>query len=83
MIRPENLGLRARPESALALDGSIKEVVYLGSYIRYVAELPSGDLLTVEEQNLPGAARAVVGEAVTIYVAPEHCLVLNETGSTG
>jgi spermidine/putrescine ABC transporter ATP-binding subunit len=77
MIRPEHLILGSGDGAANALRAAIKEVVYLGSSIRYVAELASGERLTVEEQNRPGAARGSVGEMVTLRVAPEHCLVLD------
>jgi ABC-type Fe3+/spermidine/putrescine transport system ATPase subunit len=77
MVRPEHLVIGGGDVEANELRGAIKEVVYLGSYIRYIAELTSGELVTVEEQNRPGSARAAVGEAVTFRVAPEHCLVLD------
>jgi spermidine/putrescine transport system ATP-binding protein len=77
MIRPEHLALGRTAGELNALPASIKEVVYLGSYIRYVAELASGDLVMVEEQNVPGAARGAVGESVVLRVAPEHCLFLH------
>jgi spermidine/putrescine transport system ATP-binding protein len=77
MIRPEHLALGLGDGEANELRAAIKEVVYLGSYIRYVAELASGDLVTVEEQNRPGSARGAVGETVTLRVASEHCLILD------
>ena len=78
MVRPEHVAVeRDGAGGSNELRATIREVVYLGSFIRYVAELPAGDLVTVEEQNLPGAARAVVGESVRLRVAPEHCLVLD------
>ena len=79
MVRPEHLALGGRNGTdgrANELRALVKEVVYLGSYIRFVVELAAGDVVTVEEMNLPGAARAGVGEAVTLRVAPEHCLLL-------
>jgi ABC-type Fe3+/spermidine/putrescine transport system ATPase subunit len=77
MVRPEHLMIGGGDGEANELRAAIKEVVYLGSYIRYVAELTSGELVTVEEQNRPGSARGAVGEAVALRVAPEHCLVLD------
>jgi spermidine/putrescine transport system ATP-binding protein len=77
MVRPEHVVLGGDEGAANALRAAIREVVYLGSSIRYVAELASGERLTVEEQNRPGAARGSVGEMVTLRVAPEHCLVLD------
>ena len=79
MIRPEHLTLKPSEADALTLTASIKEVVYLGSFIRYLAEVASGDVLTVEEPNLPGAARARVGDPVALHVSPRYCLLLNET----
>jgi spermidine/putrescine ABC transporter ATP-binding subunit len=76
MIRPEHLLLGPGDGAANELRASIKEVVYLGSSIRYVAELASGERVTVEEQNRPGAARASVGDSILLHVAPQHCLVL-------
>ena len=79
MVRPEHLVLGVGEGEMNALPAAIREVVYLGSSIRYVTELASGDRLTVEEQNRPGAARGSVGESVTLRVAPEHCLLLEAT----
>ncbi len=76
MVRPEHLAIRPPGDGANALHGTVKEVVYLGSFIRYIAELATGESVTVEEQNLPGAVRAGVGEPITLSAAPEHCLVL-------
>jgi spermidine/putrescine ABC transporter ATP-binding subunit len=79
MIRPEHLalgGASATAGGANQLRALVKQVIYLGSYIRFVAEFSNGDEVTIEELNLPGAARAAVGETVTLRVAPEHCLVL-------
>ena len=80
MVRPEHLVLGRGDGEANELRAAIKEVVYLGSYIRYVAELASGDLVTVEEQNRPGSARGAVGKSVSLRVAPAHCLVLDRAG---
>ena len=77
MVRPEHLVLGRADGEANELRATIREVVYLGSYIRYLAELASGDGVTVEEQNRPGGARGAVGESVTLRVAPEHCLLLD------
>ena len=78
MVRPEHVAVeRDGAGGKNELRATIREVVYLGTYIRYVAELPAGDLVTVEEQNLPGAARAAVGESLRLRVAPEHCLILD------
>ncbi len=79
MVRPEHLALgggNGTDGRANELRALVKEVVYLGSYIRFVAELATGDTVTVEEMNLPGAVRAGIGESVTLRVAPEHCLLL-------
>ncbi|HYU18496.1 MAG TPA: ABC transporter ATP-binding protein [Chloroflexota bacterium] len=83
MIRPEHLRA-ARGEAhgpgtdRNELRAKVTDVVYLGSYIRYAAEVSSGEAVTVEEQNVPGAARCASGELVTLEVAPEHCLLLWE-----
>jgi spermidine/putrescine transport system ATP-binding protein len=79
MIRPEHVvlgGGDGADGAANELRGVVKEVVYLGSSIRYVVALPPGEVVTVEEMNLPGAARAAVGESVTLRVAAEYCLLL-------
>ncbi|HLE51838.1 MAG TPA: ABC transporter ATP-binding protein [Anaerolineales bacterium] len=55
-IRPEKIHLAAAgagvPEDMYAIDGHVREVVYLGLYTRYLVDLDGGEDLVVVEQNL-------------------------------
>jgi len=55
-IRPEKIHLADSaapvPADAYAVEGRVREVIYLGMYTRYVVELNGGGELTVMEQNL-------------------------------
>ena len=55
-IRPEKIHLQApgavQQESEHAVDGRVRDVVYLGLFTRYLVELEGGGDLVVVEQNL-------------------------------
>jgi putative spermidine/putrescine transport system ATP-binding protein len=55
-IRPEKIHLAEpsapTPAEAYAVEGRVREVIYLGMYTRYIVELNGGGELTVMEQNL-------------------------------
>ncbi|MCX6082411.1 MAG: ABC transporter ATP-binding protein [Chloroflexi bacterium] len=55
-IRPEKIHLvrfdAARADDEYAVDGKVRDVVYLGLYTRYLVELGDGGDLVVMEQNL-------------------------------
>lgn len=84
-IRPEHLLFvsngavsGADSESCNELVGSVAEVTYLGAAIRYVVELPTGELLTVEEPNRDTGARATKGQQVKLRVRVDHCLAMEQ-----
>jgi len=55
-IRPEKIHLAEAgadvPEDMYAIDGRVRDVVYLGLYTRYLVDLDGGEDLVVVEQNL-------------------------------
>ena len=78
-IRPEKIRLASSgtpiPENMFAVDGRVRDVVYLGLYTRYLIELAGGSDLVVVEQNLDTTsmdALAVRGRSVRLLWQREH-----------
>jgi putative spermidine/putrescine transport system ATP-binding protein len=59
-LRPEKIHLGQADASlqpgAVAVDGTVLDVVYLGLYTRYLVQLDSGERLAVVQQNLENSA---------------------------
>ena len=78
-IRPEKIHL-AKPDAAqsddeYAVDGKVRDVVYLGLYTRYLVELGDGGDLVVVEQNLRTTSMDVTrlrGQSVRLLWKKEH-----------
>lgn len=82
-LRPEKIHLSASdapklPDS-LAVTGTVRDVVYLGLYTRYLVTLESGEDLIVVQQNLSATSidvAATKGQRVTLQWLREHMLQL-------
>ena len=63
-IRPEKIHLAEPdaplPDDMVAVDGRVREVVYVGLFTRYIVELDGGGELTVVEQNLHATSMEVL-----------------------
>lgn len=78
-IRPEKIHLQ-NPSDPIGADsysigGSIRDVIYLGMYTRYLVELDGGGDLTVVQQNLHTTSMDVLaakGRAVKLVWQREH-----------
>ena len=78
-IRPEKIHLggadvQADTESYVS-DGSVRDVIYLGLYTRYLVELDGGGDLVVVEQNLKTTSMDVLqarGQRVRLHWKKEH-----------
>jgi putative spermidine/putrescine transport system ATP-binding protein len=78
-IRPEKIHLAYSKSGAgsdeFFADGSIRDVIYLGLYTRYLVELDGGGDLVVVEQNLKTTSMDVVkakGQKVFLMWKKEH-----------
>lgn len=64
-VRPEKIKMfpvdTPIPAEMCAVDGHIRDVVYLGMHTRYLVELDTGGDLTVVEQNLETTSMSVLG----------------------
>ena len=87
-VRPEKirmLGDGEEPESGISLEeGTIRDVIYVGSVTRYHVELDGGGELTVVSQNLESGSSEVLerqGSRVRLVWRPEHVFVIE--GSNG
>jgi iron(III) transport system ATP-binding protein len=80
-IRPHQLRLEAgaappAAETANRFEGKVLRATYFGEGVDYLVDVsPLGQSLRVASPPVPQVA---VGEAVTLSVAPGHCLVLPE-----
>ena len=82
-LRPEKIHLGA-PDAPIedqmcAVDGQVREVVYLGLYTRYLIALDSGETITVVQQNLRTSSldvSATRDQRVRLQWAREHMLEL-------
>lgn len=79
-IRPEKIHLEEpdtpAPDDMVAVDGRIRDVVYLGLFTRYLVELDGGSDLTVVSQNLHTSSKdalAARGKAVRLMWYRRHC----------
>ena len=87
-IRPEKIHLAAASAAVqpgyCGVQGSVRDVVYLGMYTRYLVDVDGGGDLTVVEQNLHTTSMNVLaakGSRVSLLWAREHMrLVGSETG---
>jgi len=76
-VRPERSRLlRDKPEGGLALRGTIRQVLYLGSTREFHLDLDGGELGIVEMPNDGSAVPYDAGAVVWLAAAFENCLVL-------
>lgn len=78
-IRPEKIHLgkvnESAPSDTYTSDGTVRDVVYLGLYTRYLVELEGGGDLVVVEQNLKTTSMDVLkikGQRTRLYWNKEH-----------
>ncbi len=68
-FRPEKVAIREDiPGDANALNGVIREVVYIGSITTFLVELPGNSIVVCRQQNISGSAigGSRVGDKVTL-----------------
>ncbi len=83
-VRPERIALEhPGGEACTRVDGTVREVVYLGSTIELVVELVDGARITVRRLNLDEAAGHAPGEAVTLHWRARHSFVIDDTAAAG
>ncbi len=82
-VRPEKIHLGSIQETPgkdlLSVDGTVRDVVYLGLYTRYLVELDGGSDLVVVEQNLKTTsmdALKIKGQRVRLSWKREHIRLL-------
>lgn len=72
-VRPEKIRLvavdTAVPDGHCAVEGQLRDMVYVGMHTRYTVVLPSGEEMVVVQQNMdvtPQNGTAVPGQAVRL-----------------
>ena len=88
-VRPEKIHLNApgtaAAEGEVEADGTIREVVYVGSDTRYIVTLDVGAELIVTQQNLAttsSEALAQQGRQVRLHWQRQHCLPVADGKAT-
>ena len=78
-VRPEKIHLGSVnlpfAEGMISIDGTIRDVIYLGLFTRYLVEIESGVDLVVVEQNLKTTSMEVLsarGQKVRLSWRPDH-----------
>jgi putative spermidine/putrescine transport system ATP-binding protein len=78
-VRPEKIHLGSAnekpPAESYSSDGTVRDVVYLGLYTRYLVELDGGGDLVVVEQNLKSTSMDVLknkGQRARLHWNKEH-----------
>ena len=78
-VRPEKIWMDEIGEGMVALDGTLRETIYLGTTTQYVIDLGDGAQVLALEQNVDRARaeeRWTLGTQVRLGWRPDHCLVL-------
>jgi spermidine/putrescine transport system ATP-binding protein len=76
-VRPEKIKLEPVPGDSCHVQGTVAEVVYLGSTTQMIVELPTGERLAVHRLNDDAAgADPAGGDRVTLHWAAEHSFVV-------
>jgi spermidine/putrescine transport system ATP-binding protein len=76
-VRPEKIKLEPVPGDSCHVDGTVAEVVYLGSTTQMIVELPTGERLTVHRLNDDTAGPDPAGgDRVTLHWGCEHSFVV-------
>jgi ABC-type Fe3+/spermidine/putrescine transport system ATPase subunit len=67
VVRPENMRLVSSADNpTVTIGGQLADAVYLGSFIKYVVKLPSGQRVTLHSNDIAGRRAMAVGEPVRI-----------------
>jgi spermidine/putrescine transport system ATP-binding protein len=76
-VRPEKIKFHPVDGMASTVTATVVDVLYLGSMTQIVAELPTGDRLTVHRLNDEVDARPVApGHHVALHWAADHSFVI-------
>jgi len=84
-VRPEKMRIVANGNGdgvgdANRLEGTVKDVSYIGVSTQYIIETAAGDELTVFAQNVGRSAERVApGQKVGVLWDPEHTFVITDT----
>jgi spermidine/putrescine transport system ATP-binding protein len=83
-VRPEKIKLEPIAGDSSQVDGTVVEVVYLGSTTQMIVELPTGERLAAHRLNDDVAGpEPVRGDRLTLHWAAEHSFVIGAQASTG
>lgn len=77
-VRPEKINLSASipTQESNCFEGRLKHVMYMGTHIHCVVELPTGDRLTVRQPSTTQIP--ALHTSIYVYWSPTDCLALRE-----
>jgi spermidine/putrescine transport system ATP-binding protein len=78
-VRPEKVCVgQGGAVSSQSLDGTVKEIVYIGTDSRYLIDLPTGETIVARVQNIGGRASTSheVGQSITVGWEPDDARIL-------
>ena len=78
-VRPEKIHINDLADGMVAIDGELRDIIYLGTTTQYVVEVGQGAVLIALEQNVHRAgahARPAKGSRMRLGWHPENSLVL-------
>ena len=81
-VRPEKMRIVTNGDGtgdANRLEGTVKDVSYIGVSTQYIIETAAGDELTVFAQNVGRGAEVASGQKVAVLWDPEHTFVITDT----
>jgi spermidine/putrescine transport system ATP-binding protein len=81
-VRPEKMRIVVNGDGtgdANRLEGTVKDVSYIGVSTQYIIETAAGDELTVFAQNVGHGAEVATGQKVGVLWDPEHTFVITDT----
>jgi putative spermidine/putrescine transport system ATP-binding protein len=90
VVRPERMWIRPStddgttgPGEAAALEGRIKEIIYLGSSRKYVVEIEGGQVVTIRARGERRASAPDGPEVVVGWPVDDGVIVPDEAGQAG
>ena len=79
-VRPEKMKFSKTPIPEFGISATVKEIIYVGSVLKCIIELPNGNELKVE--RLSGEELPVIGEVIYPYWNIEDAVLIHSMNHT-
>lgn len=74
-VRPEKMKFSTKPISGFGISATVKELIYVGSVIKCIVELPNGNELKIE--RLSGEALPAIGDVIYPFWNIEDAVLIH------